>query len=114
MGVATNDRTGPSSEALSAIGLGDFFATVLGYDAVAHPKPAPDMVLAFAATTGLTPAEVVMVGDNPYDLVMARSAGAGAAIGVLSGNSAAADLAPFADAVLDSIRDLPDWLAAQG
>ena len=79
MGVATNDGTATPTEALAAIGLGGFFALVLGYDAVAHPKPAPDMVLAFAAETGLTPAEVVVVGDNAHDLVMARAAGAGAA-----------------------------------
>ena len=114
MGVATNDGTATATEALTAIGLGSFFALVVGYDAVAHPKPAPDMALAFAAETGLTPADVVVVGDNAHDLIMARTAGAGAAIGVLSGNSAAADLAPFADAILDSICDLPAWLADNG
>ena len=41
---------------------------------------------------------------------MARAAGAGVAIGVASGNSSAEDLAPHADAVLDSVRDLPAWL----
>ena len=112
MGVATNDATTTATQALAAIGLGEFFAQVLGYDAVTHPKPAPDMVLAFAAETGMTPADVVVVGDNAHDLVMARTAGAGAAIGVLSGNSAEADLAPFADAILESIGDLPAWLAA--
>ena len=110
MGVATNDGTATAAEALDAIGLGDFFAHVLGYDAVTNPKPAPDMVLAFAARTGLEPAEVIVVGDNTHDLAMARAAGAGAAIGVLSGNSAAADLKPFADAILASICDLPAWL----
>ncbi len=110
LGVATNDGTATAAGALDAIGLGRFFTHVLGYDAVANAKPAPDMVLAFAARTGLKPAEIVVVGDNAHDLVMARQAGAGAAIGVLSGNSAAADLSPFADAVLASICDLTDWL----
>ncbi len=111
MGVATNDGTAIATEALAAIGLGAFFARVLGYDAVVHPKPAPDMVLAFAAEAGMTPADILVVGDNAHDMVMARTAGAGAAIGVLSGNGAADDLAPFADVILDSIRDLPGWLA---
>lgn len=114
LGVATNDGTATAAGALEAIGLGRFFAHVLGYDAVAHPKPAPDMVLAFAARTGLDPAEIVVVGDNAHDMVMARTAGAGAAVGVLSGNSAETDLAPFADAVLASICDLPGWLAQHG
>jgi phosphoglycolate phosphatase len=110
MGVATNDGTATAMQALGAIGLGSFFTLVVGYDAVKNPKPAPDMVLAFAAETGRTPANIVVVGDNAHDLVMARAAGASAAIGVSSGNSAAADLAPFADAILESIRDLPEWL----
>ena len=62
----------------------------------------------------MTPADVIVVGDNAHDLVMARTAGAGAAVGVLSGNGAVADLAPFADVLLDSIRDLPEWLSANG
>jgi phosphoglycolate phosphatase len=111
MGVATNDGTATAAESLEAIGLADFFSSVFGYDAVAHPKPAPDMVLAFAAEAGVIPADIVVVGDNAHDLLMARSAGAGAAIGVLSGNGAANDLAPFADAILESICDLPAWLA---
>lgn len=110
LGVATNDGTAIAKAALAAIGLGEFFAVVLGYDAVPYPKPAPDMVHAFAAEVGLAPAEVIVVGDNAHDLVMARTAGAGAVIGVLSGNGAVEDLAPFADALLASICDLPDWL----
>jgi phosphoglycolate phosphatase len=70
------------------------------------------MVLAFAEDAGLDPAEVVVIGDNPHVLSMAREAGAGAAIGVTSGNSRADDLAPLADAVLPSVRELPAWLAA--
>jgi phosphoglycolate phosphatase len=54
-----------------------------------------------------------VIGDNPHDLEMARSARAGAAIGVLSGNSGMDDLAPLADVVLDSVCDLPDWLLSQ-
>ena len=56
---------------------------------------------------------IAVIGDNRHDLEMARSAGAGAAIGVLSGNGGRADLAPLADAVLDSVRDLPAWLASR-
>jgi phosphoglycolate phosphatase len=45
---------------------------------------------------------------------MARRADAGAAIGVLSGTGKAEDLAPLADAILDSVRDLPGWLETRG
>ena len=48
--------------------------------------------------------------EVPTAVALAAALGAGAAIGVLSGNGSAEDLAPLADVVLDSIRDLPHWL----
>jgi phosphoglycolate phosphatase len=49
---------------------------------------------------------VVVVGDAVADLRMGRAAGAGLVVGVLSGLSSAALLAPYADAVIDSVADL--------
>jgi phosphoglycolate phosphatase len=112
LGVATNDGTEAASAALRGVGADRYLARVFGYDSVAHPKPAPDIVEAFAAAIDAAPAEIAVIGDNLHDIAMARAAGAGAAVGVLTGNSNRADLAPHADAVLDSIRDLPEWLAA--
>ena len=58
----------------------------------------------------LQPAEVAVVGDNLHDLAMARAAGAGLAIGVLSGTSVVDELKPHADHVIGSIADLPEIL----
>jgi phosphoglycolate phosphatase len=113
MGVATNDGTTATRAALSALGLDRFLPHVFGYDSVPRPKPAPDTVHAFCAAIAASPREIVVIGDNPHDLEMARNAGAGAAIGVLTGNSGSQDLAPLADAVLDSVADLPDWLRGE-
>jgi phosphoglycolate phosphatase len=110
LGVATNDATKAAIASLVTVDAKGHLAHVFGYDSVANAKPAPDMVLAFSAATGIPPAEIVVVGDNPHDLAMARAAGAGLAIGVISGNGTAEDLAPLADAVLPSIRELPAWL----
>lgn len=114
MGVATSDGTDAAVAAIAALGLAERLPHVLGYDAVAAGKPAPDLVLAFCAAAGLTPGEVAVVGDNTHDLHMARSAGAGWAVGVLSGTGSADDLAPLADVVLPSIRDLPAWVRQVG
>lgn len=114
MGVATSDGTAATRAALGALSIDRFLPHVFGYDSVPRPKPAPDIVHGFCAAVGIEPREVAVIGDNPHDLEMARSAGAGAALGVLSGNSAHADLAPLADAVLESVRDLPAWLAERG
>jgi phosphoglycolate phosphatase len=114
MGVATNDATEAAIAALGSVGADRYLPHVYGYDSVARPKPAPDIVQAFAAAIGATPAEVVVIGDNLHDIAMARAAGAGAALGVLTGNSSREHLAAHADAVLESIRDLPDWLVTAG
>jgi len=111
MGVATNDATAAASAAIAALGLEEYLPHVFGYDSVPHPKPAADIVLAFAAATGIDPSDIAVVGDNRFDMEMARAAGAGAAVGVLTGNSDLDDLAPYADVVLPSIRELPAWLA---
>jgi len=113
MGVATNDGTAATRAALSALGIQNFLPHVFGYDSVAHPKPAPDIVHAFCRAIDAAPKDIVVVGDNPHDLQMARSAGAGAAVGVLTGNSGREDLLPLADAVLASVVDLPGWLRAR-
>jgi phosphoglycolate phosphatase len=110
MGVATNDASSAAVASLTATGMIRNLPHVFGYDSVAAPKPAADMVLAFCAAARVAPEETVVVGDNAHDLIMARSAGAALAIGVTSGNSAVADLAPLADAIIGSIRELPAWL----
>lgn len=110
MGVATNDGTAATQAALAALQIDRFLPHVFGYDSVPHPKPAPDIVHAFCKAIGAVPSEIVVIGDNPHDIEMARSAGAGAAIGVLTGNSGKEDLAPLADAVLQSVAELPAWL----
>lgn len=109
VGIATNDSAASLTAFLAVRGLAGKIAHLYGYDSVERPKPAPDMAVAFAADSGLAPGEVAVVGDNVHDLEMARRAGA-IAVGVLSGNSAHADLAPLADVVLDGVADLAAWL----
>jgi phosphoglycolate phosphatase len=111
MGVATNDATAAAKAALESLGIAAYLPHVYGYDSVTRAKPAPDMVLSFARDTGIAPAEVAVVGDNPHDMEMARSAGA-LAIGVTSGNSSVADLSALANVILPGIAALPEWLAA--
>lgn len=111
LGVATNDSTAGAEKTLTALGIAQLFEAAYGYDAVANPKPAPDTILAFCDLTGLTPSQIAMVGDNRHDLDMARAGGCGLAIGVLSGTGTRQSLAPLADVVLESIAELPAFLA---
>ncbi|MDF1721120.1 MAG: HAD family hydrolase [Minwuia sp.] len=110
LGVATNDGAESAIATLRALTLLDCFSLVQGYDSVPRPKPAADQLHRFAAHVGCAPDTVAMVGDNVHDLEMARSGGAGLAVGVLSGTSDRPDLAPLADVVLGSVADLPQYL----
>ncbi|MES1990880.1 MAG: HAD family hydrolase [Pseudomonadota bacterium] len=110
-GIATNDNAASAYATVTRFGLADHIEFVCGYDSGHGTKPGPGMMHAFCQRVGLMPAEVAMVGDNFHDLEMARRAGAGLKVGVLTGTSTREDLTPYADIVLDSIVDLPAFLA---
>jgi phosphoglycolate phosphatase len=110
LGVATNDTAASAVLHMGALDAAQLFDVILGADSVKRPKPFGDMVHAFADAVGIKAEEVAMVGDNPHDMETAHDAGAGLAIGVLSGNSTADHLAPLADHVIGSIANLPELL----
>jgi phosphoglycolate phosphatase len=104
--VATTDDRDPTERTLAALGVaGRIDATVCADDGIAV-KPAPDMVLHLCATLGVAPARTAVVGDTAADLQMARAAGAGLTIGVLTGVGGRADLEPLADALIASVEEL--------
>ena len=111
LGIATNDSEAGARATAAALGLSALFHSIIGYDSVAQPKPWPDQLHLFAARTGLDPSAIAMVGDNSHDLEVAHAAGAGLAIGVLSGNSTREELAGLADIIVDSVADLPGLFA---
>jgi len=111
LGIATNDSEAGARATAESLGLTALFTVIIGYDSVERAKPHADQLHLFAERTGLAPEAIAMVGDNAHDLEMAHAAGAGLAVGVLSGNSTLDDLGPLSDAILGSIADLPEFLA---
>ena len=109
VGVATNDGGVPARRHLEDAGISGLVDWVAGYDEGHGAKPDPGMLLAFARETGVAPGRVAMVGDSLHDLHAAAAAGM-VRVGVLTGTASRLDLAPHADAVLDTIADLPRWL----
>jgi phosphoglycolate phosphatase len=107
LGVATNDTAASAALHMGALDAAPLFDVILGADSVKRPKPFGDMIHAFADAVGIKSKEVAMVGDNPHDMETAHDAGAGLAIGVLSGNSNSDHLAPLADHVIGTIAELP-------
>ncbi len=106
LGLATNDSEASARRQLVALGVDAYMDFVAGYDSGHGGKPGPGMVLAFARAIGVEPGRVAMVGDSPFDLISARSAGA-MAVAVLSGPARHDELEHLADYVLDGIADLP-------
>lgn len=111
LGVATNDSEAGARATMDALDLSHYFRSILGFDSVPRAKPYPDMLLRFAEEVNVAPSQIAMVGDNTHDLELARSAGAGLAIGVLSGNSDEEHLSALADVVLPSLADLPAFFS---
>jgi phosphoglycolate phosphatase len=109
LGLATNDTEGPARAHMEQAGITDLMDMIMGCDSGYGGKPAPGMMLAFAAQMGLPPARVAMVGDSRHDLIAGRAAGM-RAVAVLTGVAEAGELAPHADVVLPDISHLPGWL----
>ena len=110
LGVATMDTTAAAEAMLARFALRERVAFVAGADGGFGLKPEPGMVQGFCAAVGLAPAAVAVVGDNLADLAMARAAGAGLAVAVLTGGCPPAALEGVADLVLASIAELEDGL----
>ncbi len=106
LGLATNDGAATARAWLSYVGADRLVDLVAGADSGHGGKPGPGMMVAFCAATGVSAAEVAVVGDAANDLRMARAAGAGLAIGVLTGVAGREALAPLADHVLASVAEI--------
>ncbi len=106
LGLATMDSHAAAEETMANFGLSALLDFVCGYDTGHGTKPGPGMVRAFCRAVDVPCAAVAVVGDTPHDLEMARAAGAGLAIGVLTGASPRESLASRADYVLESIAEI--------
>ncbi|MCB5198718.1 HAD family hydrolase [Loktanella sp. TSTF-M6] len=113
LGLATNDSEAPARRHLADHAIDTAFDFVAGADSGFGHKPGPGQLNAFCARTGIAPQDCAMIGDSTHDLTAGRAAGM-ICIGVLTGPAPRTELGPHADVVLDSIADLPAWLAGQG
>jgi len=106
LGIATMDTTESARLTFAALGVGHLLDFVTGFDGGHGEKPGPGMVHGFCAAVGIAPGEVVVVGDSLHDLAMAKAAGAGLAIAVLSGVAGHEHLAGSADEVIRGVDEL--------
>lgn len=73
--IASSKRAVPLRRQLAGLGWDGRFDPVVTPDEVAHAKPHPESLRRILEATGEAPEDLVMVGDTPFDLDMAREAG---------------------------------------
>lgn len=104
---------------IDALGWGPLVDLVLSPADAGRGRPWPDMPLtALLRLGGDSVSSLVVAGDTPADVESGLRAGAGLVVGVLSGDSARADLEavpaaaglPGAPLILDSVADLLPYL----
>ena len=110
IGIASSDNEASIRTTARTLGIDGLVDFIAGYDSGHGIKPAPGMFVAFCNAIGAPAASVAMVGDNRHDMEMARSAGAGLAVAVLSGTGTSETLHEISDVCLPSIAELPAFL----
>lgn len=110
LGIASSDNEKSIRQTAIRFGFESDVDFVAGYDSGYGTKPQPGMVLGFCDAIGLAPARVAVVGDNNHDLHMARNAGAGLRIAVLTGTGSRESLGADAHYCFDDITALETLL----
>ncbi|MEW5848100.1 MAG: HAD family phosphatase [Myxococcota bacterium] len=73
--LATSARDEELAGLLTMAGVADLLDAHTSADDAGASKPDPDVILAAVKLSGLRPAQLVLLGDTPYDVTAGRSAG---------------------------------------
>ena len=104
--VVTTDHRTETENTLHILGVAHLVDHLVCGDDGLPPKPAPDMLLAVSARSGIAPARSAVVGDTVADLLMSSRAGAGFKAAVLTGAGDPIQLRAHADVILSSIETI--------
>ncbi|MCF8142884.1 MAG: HAD-IA family hydrolase [Deltaproteobacteria bacterium] len=111
MGILTRSRLKPirmSLERFRGITI-DHFEVVITRE-MSLPKPHPDGVIKAAERMGLSPGELVVVGDFSFDVISGKRAGAVTVLLTNGGVSVMASNDPEPDYIIDHLEELPPLL----
>lgn len=100
----TNDEHRRAQDILEFLKIAEFFQLILGGNEVNRPKPDPEMIESACKMLRLVPQQIVYIGDTVTDMMMAKKAGAGLAVGVLGGAANESLLAAEADVVIPNLE----------
>jgi phosphoglycolate phosphatase len=105
LAICTNKAEPVALVALKALGIADYFGSIIGARETLAKKPDAAMVLAALAPYAVSPVRAVMVGDSPADYGAGRAAGTKVAL-VDFGYSRVPVRELGADAVVSSLAEL--------
>jgi phosphoglycolate phosphatase len=114
LAIATNKPRATTDVVLARLGVRSLFSAVSAGGDVQSVKPSPEPILFVAKQLGLSPDQMVMVGDGPQDVEAGRRAGC-RTIGVQGGFLAPERLiAAQPDVIIGSLAELPGILDRWG
>ena len=105
LAVCTNKPTKPTHDILTALGLGDYFAVVVGGDDTPALKPSRAHIDTVLDRLGMEHEDAVMVGDSINDVLAAKAAGIPVVV-VSFGYSRVPPLELGANLVIDAFSEL--------
>jgi phosphoglycolate phosphatase len=111
MAVASNKPAPFSRMILEAGGVARYFVEIAGPDEATPAKPDPAMLRRLMTLAGALPRRTVVVGDMEVDFEFGRAADCRVVL-VPGGSRSREELEKVgADALLESLAELPPWLA---
>ena len=106
LAVVTNKRFELTLKLLAQLHLTGYFDAIVGGDSTANPKPAADPILFACKEIGLTPSDILFVGDSRTDVDSARAAGCPVVCVPDGYNHGIAPTELGAAAIIESLADL--------
>eukprot|EP00546_Thalassionema_frauenfeldii_P014140 CAMPEP_0178910002 /NCGR_PEP_ID=MMETSP0786-20121207/8852_1 /TAXON_ID=186022 /ORGANISM="Thalassionema frauenfeldii, Strain CCMP 1798" /LENGTH=238 /DNA_ID=CAMNT_0020582199 /DNA_START=135 /DNA_END=851 /DNA_ORIENTATION=- len=109
--ICTSDDRSSTDSSIKNWNLSDAIDYSICGNEVSNGKPSAEPLLTLCNQAGVEPSECIVVGDTTSDTGMAKNAGAGLMIGVLSGSGMKDQLlATGATVVLKDVGKIPEFL----
>lgn len=106
LAVASSRRHESLDGLIEDFGITDMFSAIIGADDVVNAKPDPEPVNKVLSELSFSARDTIVIGDAPYDIIMANNAGA-TACAVTYGNGKRKELEDAgADFLIDKFADL--------
>jgi HAD superfamily hydrolase (TIGR01509 family) len=101
--ILTSDIRKRTLDALRHFGLEERITVVITPADVVQGKPAPEMVFKAAADLQIDPSDLIVVGDSPLDMQMAKAAGSYSVAVKINSEQEEFE---HADAVIETIQEI--------